>query len=442
MKSTRCGMRDAKLGMRDAGSGMRDIAAIAHRPFHVVLLLGAALVAASGNAAEVGAAADVAPQVENSRQQGQPSAAWSEGAKCWLVVWREGCPNELENDVLCARMSADGKALDPKGIPVGKAKDVQESPRVSSDGKDFLVVWQDLRNGQDYDVYGARVSGDGKVLDPDGGFVVAGGPHNQCFPDVTFSKDQYCVAWQAMTGNGDPGTPGTGYHISGASVTREGKVGPAAEIGAAGDRQTFWPSVAGGADGAIVVGQSRMYDTLYFGYGVVAGPAAGPLPVICGQPLARDEGHRLGLYGTTLAMVRAGDRFLIARAVKSTSAHEIGAHVWPLDKLGKPVGEVPIDYSTAVCSKKPGGMGRISLACDGERVLFTMDEGGRTIQGAWLGLDGKPVGGKKDEFVVVTDPVKGEGDGFACAGAKGTFLVVNVETRGPDDYKIMARIVK
>jgi hypothetical protein len=363
------------------------------------------------------------------------------------VVWREGCPNELENDVLCARVSADGKALDPKGIPVGKAKDVQESPRVSSDGKDFLVVWQDMRSGRDDDVYGARVSNDGKVLDPEGGFMVAGGPHNQCFPDVTFAGDHYCAAWQGLPGDGDPGYPGTGYHIFGARITREGKVQTAAEIGASGDRQTFSPLVAGGAEGAVVVGGSRLYNRLYFGYGIVAGPEAGPLPVIYGQPFSgRDRSRQLSLYGVSLALSRAGDSFPVARAVKATSAGEVGAHVWRMDKSGKPQGGIPADdggtRAAAVFAGKQSGMGRISLACDGERVLFTMDEGARTIRGAWLGLDGKPAGGQKNEFVIVFDPARGENDGFACAGPKGSFLVVNVEGRGPDDYKVVARLVK
>ena len=75
-------------------------------------------------------------------------------------------------DIYCARVAAgSGRMLDPAGIRICAAADLQEWPAVAFDGSNFLVVWQDLRNGGDYDVYGARVSEAGELLDP-GGFAV------------------------------------------------------------------------------------------------------------------------------------------------------------------------------------------------------------------------------------------------------------------------------
>jgi hypothetical protein len=62
-----------------------------------------------------------------------------------------------------------------------------------------LIIWQDLRNGMDYDVYGARVSDDGRVLDPNG-FLIAGGPGNQISPTVIFNGTEYLVAWSHFEG--------------------------------------------------------------------------------------------------------------------------------------------------------------------------------------------------------------------------------------------------
>ncbi len=63
--------------------------------------------------------------------------------------------------------------LDPVGFPVSTAPGGQSNPAVAMNGPEWLVVWQDGRNGSmgsytEPDVYGARVDGAGQVLDPDG----------------------------------------------------------------------------------------------------------------------------------------------------------------------------------------------------------------------------------------------------------------------------------
>ncbi|MFY0575126.1 hypothetical protein ACN28S_12810 [Cystobacter fuscus] len=49
----------------------------------------------------------------------------------------------------------------------GPADREQYAPAVAHNGKNFLVVWYDYRSGS-ADIYGARVSGTGTVLDPSG----------------------------------------------------------------------------------------------------------------------------------------------------------------------------------------------------------------------------------------------------------------------------------
>jgi len=152
-----------------------------------------------------------------------PCVAWNAGAKAWLAVWEEGLPTGDETahdgraqDIYAVRVSADGKVLDPKGIPICTAKDFQCRPVVASDGKDFLVAWHDLRSGKAWDVYAARVSGEGKVLDADG-FLVAGGGENQCLPDLVFGGGSYYAAWLDMRHYPE-------YRVYGARISSAGKV--------------------------------------------------------------------------------------------------------------------------------------------------------------------------------------------------------------------------
>ncbi|MCY3020663.1 MAG: hypothetical protein NTW87_16720, partial [Planctomycetota bacterium] len=106
--------------------------------------------------------------------QGTPAVAFGQGT--YLAVWREGWHGKGgAARIYAARLSAEGKLLDGKGIEVAPAQaGVQERPRVAFGGGVFLVVWQDFRNGKDYDILAARISPEGKVLDREPILVAAG----------------------------------------------------------------------------------------------------------------------------------------------------------------------------------------------------------------------------------------------------------------------------
>jgi hypothetical protein len=154
---------------------------------------------------------------DGRRLQRQPACAF--GRNVYLVAWCDGT-RQVEKptaDIYCARVEArTGRALDPAGIVVCKAADLQEAPAVAFDGSGFLVVWQDLRGGQDYDIYAARVSEDGKVLDP-GGFPVVRRAANQARPAAAFAGGSFIVAW--MDARQYPV-----YGLYAARVSRDGKV--------------------------------------------------------------------------------------------------------------------------------------------------------------------------------------------------------------------------
>lgn len=151
-----------------------------------------------------------------------PAAAF--GKEVFLVAWQSGnledgdLRKEIKyaGDIVACRMDSNGKSLDDKPFAVCTAKDMQERPRIAFGGGVFLVVWQDLRNEKDWDVYAARVTPAGKVLDVDG-FRVAGGKHNQALPQVAWDGKAFLVVWQdARSGNR--------YEIYGARVSSDGKV--------------------------------------------------------------------------------------------------------------------------------------------------------------------------------------------------------------------------
>jgi len=70
----------------------------------------------------------------------------------------------------------------------------QNEPALSFDATDFFVVWSDGRTGLS-ELYGARVSQSGVVLDTNG-FSIKSEIDEQTYPSVTFDGLNHLVVWQ------------------------------------------------------------------------------------------------------------------------------------------------------------------------------------------------------------------------------------------------------
>ncbi len=164
--------------------------------------------------------------------QGTPAAAF--GVDIYMVAWREGWHGKGGSArINAARVSEEGRLLDAEGIEVAPAREgVQERPRIAYSGGVFMVVWQDFRNGRDYDVLAARIDRGGKVLDREP-IVIAGGPRNQVLPDIAGDGTGFLVAWQGLQGEE------SAYRGWAAPVSTEGKLGRAVETGG-----THQPAIA------------------------------------------------------------------------------------------------------------------------------------------------------------------------------------------------------
>jgi hypothetical protein len=79
----------------------------------------------------------------------------------------------------------------------------QNSPAVVSGPDEYLTVWEDGTSGtSDYDIFARRVSGDGFLQGPDGGFLIAGTATNAYIePDVAYGNIYgYLVTWRFASG--------------------------------------------------------------------------------------------------------------------------------------------------------------------------------------------------------------------------------------------------
>jgi hypothetical protein len=102
--------------------------------------------------------------------QEYPSVAY-DGAN-YLVVW-----DDHRSGICGARVSPAGSVLDPAGIPISALTD--GAPKVTFDGTNYVIVWDDFRGSSSADIYGARVTPAGTVLDT---FLVIVQPEDQQEP--------------------------------------------------------------------------------------------------------------------------------------------------------------------------------------------------------------------------------------------------------------------
>jgi hypothetical protein len=141
-----------------------------------------------------------------------PAVAW-DGTN-FLVVWQDRATPTGIDDIYGARVSAAGGVLDPAGIRISTAANAQSAPAVAWNGTNFLVVWSDRRSSPADDIYGARVSGTGSVLDP-AGIPISTAANGQLAPTVASWSDHFLVVWQDFRSGTDYDIYGTGVSAGG-----------------------------------------------------------------------------------------------------------------------------------------------------------------------------------------------------------------------------------
>jgi hypothetical protein len=156
-----------------------------------------------------------------------------DGRGGYLVTWLSGSnyAGYGGTDLLLGRSSVSRPAtVDP--LSTIRIPDSQEETVIAMGRGQSLMVWQDLRNGKDYDVYGARVGEDGRVLDAEG-FLIAGGAGNQISPTVVFDGTEYLTAWSHFEGGK--------YLIRSAKVTLAAQVSSATLAAGRADQHCLRP---------------------------------------------------------------------------------------------------------------------------------------------------------------------------------------------------------
>ena len=212
--------------------------------------------------------------------QGYATVAYD--GKNFLVVWKD-FRRGMRNDVYATRVDSTGKVLDPYGIAVATTPGSKDRPQVSFDGVNYLVVWEDFRGGKDFDIYGARVTPGGAVLDQNG-IAICTSSQGQYRPVAAHHGGKTLVVWEDQRGITD-------FDIMGARLDSAGKVLDVNGFGiATGGNHTKHPTAAGGPGGFLVAWTNSHYKTNNI-FGTLVS-AAGKVTTLNGASLCTTVANR------------------------------------------------------------------------------------------------------------------------------------------------------
>lgn len=226
----------------------------------------------------------------------QSSPALAANGTNFLVAWRDA----RASGIFANLVHTNGNVLLSQGFPICTAVNEQFVPTVASLNGDYLVAWEDYRSALSSrlhpDIYGARVSGAGRVIDTNG-FAICTLTNAQYAPTVAASGSNYLVVWEDYSA--------TGNDIEGARVSPGGQVldNPPIQIAPLRNAQ-FTPSATASGQGWFVAWQDYSPSTTNRYHAVISGrfvnadgtvSAGNPqiLSTVAGQ-LARPSAASLG----------------------------------------------------------------------------------------------------------------------------------------------------
>lgn len=151
------------------------------------------------------------PVATGSKSLWYPSVAW-DGTQ-YLVVWQDTRGDYY--DILGARVASDGSVLDPEGFPISTTMPkYQYHPSVAAGGGVFLVAWDDGTA-----IWARRVDEDGAVVDS-AELLLCDEYGYQDGTSVVWRGSDFFVAWSDTRSS----TSSEGGDIYGARVTAGGDV--------------------------------------------------------------------------------------------------------------------------------------------------------------------------------------------------------------------------
>lgn len=302
----------------------------------LILVLGASSLAISGNAfaqwKSDSVTNTVVVKVTNTQQNPQ---AVSDGANGVVIVWEDYRYGDGW-DLFAQRLDANGVRMWPdSGVRVARAANSQVAPQIVSDeAGGAYIVWEDNRSATlGYDIYAQRIKADGSVAWAANGIMIGSATRDQRAPSlcVDNSGGAY-AAWEDSRSN----TSTTRPDIYMNHLTRDGAAWGTGgkSIIASGNQQKMPKLIDDGQGGCLLTYQTSLGVPLAI-YGTRVNASGNVLWGTAGALVYR--GTSQAMVARNVNMSRDGNEFLLAWEVTSagSSLQDIYAQRLMLDSTKK-----------------------------------------------------------------------------------------------------------
>lgn len=119
----------------------------------------------------------------------EPKVA-SDGAN-YIVVWTQS------NNAIKAALFSSANTRIGSEITITTGPAIGSHPTVAWDGSKYVVAWEDRRNAASTktDIYAARISADGTLMDSGGGIAISQGDRTETMPVISAESPDKCMAF-------------------------------------------------------------------------------------------------------------------------------------------------------------------------------------------------------------------------------------------------------
>lgn len=287
----------------------------------------------------------------------QASPAVTASAGNFFAVWNDS-RGGVDRDIFGARVNASGTVLDPAGLPITTATGDQLVPDIATNGTVSLVAWEDRRNGN-FDIFGALVdNATGNVTVSD--LVICNAAGDQGRPAIAFdaATGQFLVVWSDGRIAGDTNLFGARVSAAGAVLDPNGVLISDAPGAQFSPRATFLNG------GGLVAWEDRRVDSQgdIFGTRLTIGPA-----ITVGDPAGFSISGAATGQQTAPAVAALRGSFLVAwtdgRSAAATGTDIFGQQIGISGVLNGPAFAISADVEdedTPVLSDATGTGTRIA----------------------------------------------------------------------------------
>lgn len=236
-----------------------------------------------------------------------------------IVVWEDRRNGNAE--IYAQRLNSLGAPLwTVNGVVVCDATGDQLLPSIIPDGAGgAIIVWQDRRNGTDYDIYAQRLDADGVPQWLANGVQLSGASDNQLTPRLaTDGANGAIVAWEDRRG-------GTEYDIYAQRVDGSGTtqwLANGVPVVTLTEHQLTPRVVSDNAGGAIIVWADYRSANHYDIYAQRLNASGAPQWAVNGVPVVNAVGNQ---FGPSIAADAAGGVVIVWQDYRSNSNFDVYA---------------------------------------------------------------------------------------------------------------------